>query len=252
VYFLGSIVSAYQWAPDTEAGSHVRKVKWTSQVPRDSLGVETRNTLGAIQTLFKLNPEAWRDIESHQAALGTKTGPSNSAVEAAASATRDEPSEAKELIREEVAQKADDFIEDAIGKLGPYTMQDLIAGILRAMGYITKVSPPGPDRGVDIFASPDGLGLQEPRIFVEVKHREGQMGAKEIRSFMGGRKQGDRCLYVSIGGFSKDAHYEAERSLIPLTLVNMADLRKLLVDHYDRLDAETRALVPLRKIYWPV
>ncbi len=38
------------------------------------------------------------------------------------------------------------------------------------------------------------------------------MGSKEIRAFLGGRKQGDKCLYVSTGGFSKDAHYEADRA----------------------------------------
>ena len=44
------------------------------------------------------------------------------------------------------------------------------AAFVRAMGYRTTVSPRGADRGVDVFASPDGLGLEEPRIFVEVKH----------------------------------------------------------------------------------
>jgi len=103
------------------------------------------------------------------------------------------------------------------------------------------------------MASPDGLMLQEPRIFVEVKHRTGTaMGAKEIRSFLGGRKPGDRCLYVSTGGFSKDAHYEADRSNVPLTLLNLEALRKLLIDNYDRIDPDTRALVPLRKFYWPL
>ena len=75
--------------------------------------------------------------------------------------------------------------------------QEIVAAILRAMGYKTRVAGDGPDRGVDIFASPDGLGLQEPRIFVAVKHRNGQMGAPAIRSFLGGREPGDRCLYVS-------------------------------------------------------
>ena len=37
-----------------------------------------------------------------------------------------------------------------------------------------------------------GIGLEEPRIFVEVKHRtETKMGAKEIRAFLG-RKPGDK------------------------------------------------------------
>jgi restriction system protein len=131
-------------------------------------------------------------------------------------------------------------------------MQELVAGILRAMGYRTVVSDTGSDRGVDIFASPDGLELQEPRIFVEVKHRtRTTMGAKEIRAFLGGRKHGDKCLYVSTGGFTKDAHYEAERASVPTTLINLPELRKLLVEHYEDLDAEARALVPLKRLYWP-
>jgi len=80
------------------------------------------------------------------------------------------------------------------------------------MGYHTTVAADGSDRGADIFASPDGLGLQEPRIFVEVKHRSGSMGADELRKFLGGRRAGDRCLYVSTGGFTKAARYEAERA----------------------------------------
>jgi hypothetical protein len=30
------------------------------------------------------------------------------------------------------------------------------------------------------------------------------------------------------------------------------DLRKLLVENYEKLDAETRALVPLKRLYWPL
>ena len=95
-------------------------------------------------------------------------------------------------------------------------MEHFVAGLLRAMGYRTTVSPTGADRGVDVFASPDGLGLEEPRVFVEVKHRRTEaMGAQALRSFLGGRTAGDRCLYVSTGGFTKDARYEADRSAVP-------------------------------------
>ena len=94
--------------------------------------------------------------------------------------------------------------------------------------------------------------LEEPRIFVEVKHRLGSpMGAEKIRSFLGGRQTGDRCLYVSTGGFTKDAKYEADRSGIPLTLVTLPYLRELLVEHYENLGPKGTALVPLKKIYWP-
>lgn len=37
-------------------------------------------------------------------------------------------------------------------------------------------------------------------------HRPGTaIGAQELRAFIGGRQAGDRCLYVSTGGFTKEA-----------------------------------------------
>ncbi len=251
VYLIGKVTSGYEWMPGIVEGlPHARKVEWTHQTARSTLSVTARNTLGAIQTLFQLSPEVAEEVNAKKTEIGA-TPPTESKPKVAAVA----PDEASGLaaLRNETVQKADSFIEDAISGLDAYEMQDLVAGILRAMGYRTTVSPPGSDRGVDVMASPDGLMLQEPRIFVEVKHRTGTaMGSKEIRSFLGGRKPGDRCLYVSTGGFRRDAHYEADRSNVPLTLVNLEALRKLLIDNYDRLDPDTRALVPLRKFYWPV
>ena len=131
-------------------------------------------------------------------------------------------------------------------------MQELVAGILRAMGYKTRISPKGADRGKDIVASPDGLGLEEPKIIVEVKHRQGQMGSQEIRSFLGGLRARDKGLYVSTGGFTKDARYEAERSNVPLTLIDSDIIVELIIQNYDSFDSDTKSLVPLKKIYWPI
>ena len=58
-------------------------------------------------------------------------------------------------------------------------------------------------------------------------------------------------LYVSTGGFSTEARYEAERSGVPLTLIDSDHLVELLLDYYENTDAETRTLVPLRKTCWP-
>lgn len=248
VYAIGEVLSGYEWQPEPIHDlPHTRKVKWTKEVARDALSTGTRNTLGAIQTLFKLSPDAAKDLASHAQERGR--APVLAIATLAVQVTQDD--EARAALVNESIEKADDFIEDAINELDWQQVQDLVAGILRAMGYRTSVSEPGPDRGVDIRASPDGLGLQEPRIFVEVKHREAQMGSKEIRAFLGGRKPGDKCLYVSTGGFTKDAWYEAERAAVATTLITLPILRRLLVDYYESLDTETRALVPLRRLYWP-
>ena len=250
LYIIGAITSEYEWAPKLiDEKPHIRRVKWSQQVPRDLLTVATRNTLGAVQALFKLGADAAQDLQAHQVPIGTTT--SDAVPKPNEAAPDAEGSEAE--VRAEVIEKADEFIEDAINALAWEQMQDLVAGILRSMGYRTTVAAPGADRGVDIFASPDGLGLQEPRIFVEVKHRnQTTMGAEKIRAFLGGRKPGDKCLYVSTGSFTKEARYEAERASVPTTLIDLQDLRKLLVENYEKLDAETRALVPLKKLYWPL
>jgi restriction system protein len=144
------------------------------------------------------------------------------------------------------------MIKDRILKLNDEELELLVAAVLRAMGYKARVTPKGPDRGVDVIASPDGLGLEEPRIKAEVKHRKNQMGAQDVRSFLGGLRHGDRALYVSTGGFSKDAGYEADRSNIPITLLTLDDLASLVVTHYENFDMDGKVLIPLTRLYWPV
>lgn len=227
---------------------YVRRVDWQDAIPRDALSPESQQSLTALLTLFRLNDAVSQELR------GGEPSPAQPDAAAATSlpATAPEPEDAEAAYTPtEYVEKSEQSIEDQIARLDWYQMQELVAGILRAMGYRTRVSEPGPDRGVDIFASPDGLGLAEPRIFVEVKHRAGAVGAPAVRAFLGGRHPGDRCLYISTGGFTREARYEADRSAIPVVLVAMPDLRALLVDFYESLDLETRDLVPLRRIYWP-
>lgn len=78
------------------------------------------------------------------------------------------------------------------------------------------------------------------------------MGSNEIGSFTGGLRQRDRGLYVSTGGFSKEGKYEAERSNIPVTLIDSDELVRLITQYYDNFDSDTKAFIPLKKIHWPL
>lgn len=217
-----------------------RKVKWEGEVERDLLSIGTKNTLGAISTLFKLSDSATDEIENR---LSGKPQGTNS---------NDTLEEDEDEQLDSIKLQSKEFIKDRISKLDPYEFQDLVAGVLRAMGYKTTVSAPGPDRGVDILASPDGFGFEQPRIVVECKHRSGAMGSQQIRSFLGGRHKDDKGLYVSTGGFSKDARYEADRANIPVTLMDIDQLVDAVIEHYENMDTESRVLLPLVKLYWPV
>jgi restriction system protein len=243
VYMVGTITGDCRYDETTFPGDpFVRSVKWRGEVSRDALTVSSKNSLGAISTFFRVPAEAASDLDR---ALPGGDKP------AAAPAPEETAGLEKELL-EDIHARALEFIKDRISKLDWDDMQELVAGLLRAMGYKTRVSPAGPDRGKDIVASPDGFGFESPRIVVEVKHRAGStMGSQEIRSFLGGRHSDDKGLYVSTGGFSKDARYEADRASIPLTLMDADDLVQAVVDYYDRMDIETQRLLPLRKLYWP-
>ncbi|MHA6533949.1 restriction endonuclease [Paenibacillus sp. BAC0078] len=250
LYYIGSIRSDYEYIPDYVTDMpHVRHVNWEGTVSRDALSAGARNTLGSIMTIISISNEVQKEL--HEQMGEGKRGNSRQGQQPEPVQTETEE-EAEELIKEDVIEKSNEFIKDKIAKLEWEQMQELVAGILRGMGYKTRISPKGPDRGRDILASPDGLGLEEPRIIVEVKHRSGHMGANEIRSFTGGLRAGDRGIYVSTGGFTKEAKYEGERSNIPLSLIDMDLLAELVTQYYDQFDSETRTLVPLRKIYWPL
>ncbi|HET6906261.1 MAG TPA: restriction endonuclease [Rhodanobacteraceae bacterium] len=244
-YLVGTLTSEYEYAPGViKDNPHIRHVSWQGTVPRDSLSIAARNSLGAISTIFLVPDEVSEEIES---LLAGREAPEPAVV----ATVEEEISQVDELLKD-VQSKAFEFIKDRITRLDWEEMQELVAGLLRAMGYKTRISPSGSDRGKDIVASPDGFGFESPRIVVEVKHRTGSaMGSQEIRSFLGGRHKDDKGLYVSTGGFSKDARYEADRANIPLTLMDLDDLVKAILDHYETMDADSQRLIPLRKVYWP-
>jgi len=244
-YLVGTVKSDYIHSPSEIIDDdyvHTRKVSWEGSVSRDDLSASSRNSLGGALTLFSINEEVWAEISS------TLTGHAAPAKEERVEEEKDE----LEQIREDIIGKANEFIKDKILDLSAEELERLSAAILRAMGYRARVSPPGPDRGVDVTASRDGLGLEQPRIKAEVKHRSNTpMGSQEIRSFLGGLREGDRGLYISTGGFTKDAKYEADRSNIPVTLLDLDDLVSLIVTHYENFDLDGRVLIPLVKVYWP-
>lgn len=239
MYLIGKIRSEYLF-DETLEYHHRREVEWIEERSRDELETSSRNTLGSTLTIFELNQEVIEDL--------LRKAPKPKSVE-------DEPSgvvaEELEEIKDDVIERAHEFIKDKLIALSWDRMQDFVAGLLRAMGYLAIVSEKGPDRGKDIVASPDGLGLEEPRIKVEVKHRSGAMGSQEVRSFIGSLRS-EKGIYVSTGGFSREAKYEAERSDKPITLVDLDSLVWITTQYYDKFDSEAKSILPLKKVFWPL
>ena len=220
--------------------SHARKVKWAGKFSRDEMSVPLKNSSGGISTILNMDQYA-----SELQRLIRQEPRSSETV------TTEEKEPPEVPFHEEAKAKADELISDIISRIDPMELQELVAGLLQAMGYRTRVGPMGRDQGVDVVAYPDALGFQTPRIKVQAKHRQNPAGGPDIRNLVGALNADERGLFVSTGGFSKDARTEAGKSS-RITLVDADELVLLLTEHYDKLDSDYKAMVPLRKIWVPV
>lgn len=240
---MGTCAGPCRYDPNREGvHPHTRSVTWTDRISRDELSGRAKNSAGSTLTLFSMN-EHREEIEA--IASGQELG------EGAAGASE----EASGLqLYDDVRGQADELISDKIAHMDPFDFEELVAALLRSMGYFARRTEGGADRGVDVIAQSDALGLEKPRIKVQVKQRTQRASAGDLRNFIATLRQPDRGLFVSTGGFTREALYEAERtpSGRSVTTLNRDEFIELLTEHYERLEPEAQAMIPLKRIFIPV
>jgi restriction system protein len=153
---------------------------------------------------------------------------------------------------EQAEEQAWAEIAQYLRSMNPYDFQDLVASLLRAMGYhIAWVAPPGKDGGIDILAWSDPLGTRPPRIKVQVKRVAQNISVDGLRSFMAVLGEDDVGLFVTTSGFTRDAQDEARtQQKRKVTLVDLERLFDLWVEHYAQLDDSARRRLPLQPIHF--
>ena len=166
-------------------------------------------------------------------------------------AETDQPGESAATL-EEAEEAAWAEIENFLQEMNPYDFQELCAGLLRGMGYYVEwVSPPGPDKGIDIMAHSDPLGVRGPRIKAQVKRQSGRVSVDGVRAFMALLADSDVGIYVCTGGFTRDAQEEARRQERKrIMLLDLKRLFDLWTEHYEQIPEAQRRLLPLRPVYY--
>lgn len=158
-----------------------------------------------------------------------------------------------ELDIERVRAQAEDSVRAHLASLSPYQFQDLVAALLRAMGYHTPfVAAPGKDGGVDVIAYTDPLGAGGAQLKVQVKHYpDGTVGWPVVQQ-LGGTllKDNEVGLVVTSGTFSKDARMNSRSYPKQVRLIDFNDFRQLWIDYYHRMPEEDKALMPIEPIYF--
>jgi restriction system protein len=160
--------------------------------------------------------------------------------------------ESASVLFDDSKQKARAEIDAYLDELSAYDFQDLVGALLEGMGYTTRfVSPPGPHGGTDALAYVDPLGARSPHIRVQVKHKDQPATREEIAALRGIlRAERDVGVFVSSGGFSRDAKREANTGAVHIELIYLDRFLELWLQHYAKIPEAKRSKLRLEPVYF--
>ena len=234
---IGRIEGEYQYRPEVDkAYPHQRPVKWLREVPRTHFTQGALYELGSAMSLFQIKNYS----DEYFAALeGSSTPPSA------------EDDETVALVAEEIEQTTEDYVLKMLAQeLKGHPFAQFVAHLLSTMGYRTRVSPPGPDGGIDVLAHRDELGFEPPIIKVQVKATEGSVGAPVVQALYGNVGNSEFGLLVTLGSFTTQANAFAQGKS-NLRLIDGEELVGLVLSHYEQFDSRYKGILPLKRVYVP-
>lgn len=234
---IGEVKGEYEYNELANNIKHIRRVKWLKTIARSAFDQDILYSLGAFMTVCQISRN---DAENRVKEVLRKEVPPEVA---------EGPEVAEEI---DIEQYVKDQIVKHIGrKFKGHNLARLVEAILHAQGYVTKVSEPGPDGGVDILAAAGPLGFDDPRICVQVKSSSSQADVKILRELQGvmSKVRAEQGLLVSWGGFTKEAIKEARDAFFSTRLWDAGDLLEAIFKYYERFDDELKAELPLKRIW---
>ncbi len=230
---------------------HTRALKWiTTDIPRSNFDQDLLHSVNAAMTVCKISRhEAERRIRAM-----AKNGWKSAAYVPLAAETgeddSDEPQAASEII--DLEEQGRDAISQLIWRrFQGHNLSRLVEAVLKAQGYATHRSPAGPDKGIDILAAPEPLGFGQPRICVQVKSGDTPVDTMILNQLIGSMQNvhAEQGLLVSWGGFKSSVDKEIPAQFFRVRLWDQKALIDELLAHYDKLDADLRAELPLKRIW---
>jgi restriction system protein len=128
-------------------------------------------------------------------------------------------------------------------------MANVVAEILRLKGYQLKISPPGPDGGIDIMAGTGPMGFNDPLV-VQVKSGDQKADAEVLQRLEGAMRShaAEQGLLVSWNGFTKDAAARQNDLWFGIRFWDAQTILDEFIAHYDELPGYLRDALPLRQV----
>ncbi len=240
---IGKVTSDYQFRQDlTESVHHVRSVEWIrTDLPRTAFPQDLLFSFGAFMTVCQIK----RNNAEKRIQAILKTGRD---IEPVVPIGNDSDNEESIDIEQAARDQILTFVKQ---RFAGHELARLVDAVLQAQGYLTRVSPPGPDGGVDILAGTGPMGFGSPRLCVQVKSSSSPVDVNVFRELQGilTSFHADQGLLVSAGGFKKSVLQEATKSFFAIRLWDAGDLLEAILRNYDKFSDELQAELPLKRIW---
>ncbi len=246
--YVGEVLDDYHFEPKgPDPFFHWRSVRWIAEaIPRTHFGQDLLYSFGAFMTVCRIqrnNAEA--RIETMRKS-GWSPETLSASIKDITPATDDgaENTDLEESGRDQIARLL-------AARFKGHALTRLVEAILKAQGYTTYRSPEGADGGVDILAGAGPLGFGAPRLCVEVKSEDSPIDRPTVDKLLGamtkfGAQEG---LFVAWGGFRGNVDKELAPSFFRLRLWTKKELLEQLFAHYDQLEEDLKAELPLKRIW---
>jgi len=237
---IGRVKGPYAFSMILDEKRHVRAVDWIRPTfPRSTFKQDLLYSLGAFLTVCRITRN--NAEERIAAIINRKPDPGF------------KEKETQEKIDEhiDIAQAAHDEIVAYIrANFQGHDLARLVEAVLKAEGFITQRSVPGPDGGADILAGKGPFGLDAPTLCVQVKATETSSDVNVYRALHGTMMgfNAHQGLLVCWGGFTQPVRNEARQQMFKIRLWDQGDLVQAIYRTYDRLDPEIQAELPLKPI----
>jgi restriction system protein len=257
---IGQVVQGYKYLKDQDDPSrrHVIKVKWLkTDIPKSLLKQDLLYQLGSAMTVFEVgnNDAAYRleKVLTGQADPGARSALKPGTIKESSTTNSEETeTEIDSINLEEVAQ--DEIAKRLQEDFKGHELSELVEALLTAEGFKCRNSPPGADGGVDVLAGMGPLGMDSPKLVVQVKSQTGAVSDTVLQQLNGAihRFQADQALLVTFGGVTGPAKTYLETQYFNIRVWTMDDIIQSIYKHYDKLDSEMKARLPLKRIWIPI
>lgn len=247
---LGKVTGPYKFRKVGDGFRHTRAVSWIRpDVPRTAFHQDLLYSFGAFMTVCNISRN---DAERRVAeVLAGKTDPGPSVATESTGKKSEVAVEAEEEKRDLAQDAHDQIVAHIQSRYSGHGLTKLVDAVLRADGWVTKMSPPGADGGVDILAGRGALGLDAPRLCVQVKSQLSPADVTVYRGLQGSIQsfKAEQGLLVCWGGFNRAVQQESKQSHFSVRLWDSSDLVESIYRNYERLPAEIQAELPLKRVW---